>query len=198
MERSLIAGLGNPGRDYHNNRHNVGFMVVDGLAKRHRLTFSRLQNGAFITTGSVSGFPVVLVKPQSWMNLSGGPVNALMKFYKIAPERMLVIFDDLDLPLGTVRLRPSGGSGGQNGMKSIIERLGSEEFPRLRVGIDRPPGKMDPAAYVLQDFGRSQAEMLADALERAGDAIETWLRDGIELAMSRHNAPASGSGEGAR
>ncbi len=191
MERSLIVGLGNPGRDYKNNRHNVGFQVIDHLAARHNLSFSRLQNNAFVTTGNVNGCPILIAKPQSWMNRSGIPVSALMKFYKVTPDRLLVVFDDLDLPVGTLRLRASGGSSGQNGVKSIIERLGNEDFPRLRVGIGRPPGKMDPAAYVLQDFSAEQLEIMREVYDRAADAIETWLRDGITLAMSRHNAPAS-------
>jgi len=190
MERALIVGLGNPGREYLNNRHNVGFQTLDHLAKRHGLEFSRLQNGAFVASGNIHGGPVTLAKPQSWMNLSGAPVSALMKFYKILPERLLVVFDDLDLPAGTLRLRPSGGSGGQNGVKSIIERLGSEEFARLRIGIDRPPGRMDSAAYVLQDFKGDQVAMIREVYDRAADAVETWLQYGIMLAMSRHNAPA--------
>ena len=198
MERSLIVGLGNPGREFHNNRHNVGFMVVDALAAHHQLAFSRLHNDAFITTGVINGIPVTLSKPQSWMNRSGAPVAALSKFYKVTPERLLVIYDDLDLPIGTLRLRPAGGSGGQNGVKSIIERLGSEEFPRLRIGIDRPPGRMDPAAYVLQDFSSAQSELLPDIMARAISAVETWLRDGIVLAMSRHNSPAPYGEDGSR
>jgi PTH1 family peptidyl-tRNA hydrolase len=188
-ERYLIVGLGNPGRKYKRNRHNVGFQVIDHLAKRHGLRFRRRQSDAFVTGGQIAGRAVILVKPLRYMNKSGDPVAALRRFYKIDPERLLVIFDDLDLPVGTLRLRPSGGSSGQKGMKSIIERLGNQEFPRLRVGIGRPPGRMDPAAYVLQNFGKEQLPSVEETYERAADAIETWLRDGVELAMSRHNGP---------
>lgn len=193
-ERALIVGLGNPGREYSKNRHNVGFQIVDHLAARHGLAFSRLQNGAAVASGTIAGRPVVLAKPQKYMNLSGIPVGALVKFYKTPPQDLLIVSDDLDLPVATVRLRPSGGSGGQNGVRNIIERLGTEEFPRLRVGIGRPPGRMGAAAYVLQDFSAHDLELILEVRDRAADAIETWLREGIQLAMSRHNAPAP-SGE---
>ncbi len=193
MGKHLIVGLGNPGRDYKNNRHNIGFQVIDHLAERHGLKFSRMQNGALITIGTIAGQPAVLVKPQKFMNLSGIPVAALVKFYKVTPDDLLVVFDDLDLPVGTIRMRPEGGAGGQKGMKSIIERLGSEQFPRLRIGIGRPPGRMDPAAYVLQDFDAEQLPIIREVYSRASDAIETWLSDGIDLAMSRYNGPAEQS-----
>lgn len=189
-EKYLIVGLGNPGRRYKNHRHNIGFQIVDYLAKRHGLAFTRRQAKAFITTGNIAGKSVVLAKPQGYMNKSGVAVASLRKFYKVEAEHLLVVFDDLDLPLGTLRMRPSGGSSGQKGMESIIERLGIEEFPRLRVGIGRPPGRMDPAAYVLQDFGKGQRPVIEETYERAADAIESWLRDGVALAMSRHNGPA--------
>ena len=190
MNKYLIVGLGNPGRKYKSNRHNVGFHVSDHLAARYGLTFNKLQSKAFVTNGRIAGKQVILAKPQSYMNLSGGPVASLHKFYKIEIEDLLVIFDDLDLPIGTLRLRPSGGSGGHNGMKSIIERLGSEDFPRLRIGIDRPPGQMDPAAYVLTNFDKDQLPIIRETYDRAADAIEAWLADGVDLAMSRHNGPA--------
>ncbi len=188
-DKFLIVGLGNPGREYAANRHNVGFHAVDHLAARHNLSFSRMQDGAMTVSGRIAGQSVILAKPQQYMNRSGTAVGALSKFYKIPPENVLVIFDDLDLPTGTVRLRPSGGSGGQNGMKHIIQRLGTQDFPRVRIGIGRPPGRMQPADYVLQDFGADEKILIAEALDRAADAVETWLRDGVELAMSRHNGP---------
>jgi peptidyl-tRNA hydrolase, PTH1 family len=189
-ERLLIVGLGNPGREYKKNRHNVGFQIVDHFAARHGLEFSRQQSNAVIASGNIAGCAITLAKPMTFMNRSGGPVSALMRFYKIEPEQLLVIVDDLDLPVGTVRLKPDGGSGGQNGMKDIIARLTTQGFPRMRIGIGRPPGKMDSAAYVLQDFSADQQAIIDVVYERAGDAAETWLRDGIVLAMSRHNAPA--------
>lgn len=191
LEKYLIAGLGNPGREYASNRHNVGFQVVDQLAAGHGLAFRKLQSKAFVTSGKIGGRSVILAKPQSYMNLSGGPVASLVKFYKVTLDHLLVIADDIDLPVGTIRMRPSGGSGGQNGMKSIIERLGSEAFPRLRIGIGRPPGRMEPAAYVLQDFDRDQLPILEAAYSHAAEAIEIWLVDGIELAMSRFNGPTA-------
>lgn len=189
-ERALIVGLGNPGQRFRNNRHNVGFQIADVLAARHALTLRRRQNGALVASGKIADRPVVLAKPQSYMNRSGIPVAALQRFYRVPLDRLLVICDDLDLPLGTLRLRPAGGSAGQNGLKSIIDRLGTEEFPRMRIGIGRPPGMMDPAAYVLQDFYSDQWPVIQSVWERAADAVETWLRDGITLAMSRHNTPA--------
>jgi len=189
-DKTLIAGLGNPGREYKDNRHNVGFQIVDHLAERHGLSFSRLQNGAFVTTGVIAGCPVVLAKPQQYMNRSGQPVAALQRFYRIPLKNILVVYDDLDIPVGSLRLRPGGGAGGHRGMTSLIQHLGSEDFPRLRIGIDRPPGKMDPAAYVLQDFSAEQRPTVELAYDRAIDAIEAWLKDGIELAMSRFNGPS--------
>lgn len=189
-ERYLIVGLGNPGREYRRNRHNVGFQIVDHFAARYHMEFSRQQSNAFIATGNAAGRSVILAKPQTFMNRSGSSVAALQKFYKIDLERLLVIYDDIDLPVGTIRLKPEGGSGGQNGMKDIIARLGSPAFPRLRIGIGRPQGRIDPAAYVLQDFSPDEQTVISVTYERASDALETWLRDGIELAMSRHNAPA--------
>ena len=188
-EKHLIVGLGNPGREYRYHRHNIGFRVADRLAERHGLAFSRQQNGAFVASGSIAGRGVILAKPQKFMNLSGGPVAALAKFYRIPPERLLVIYDDLDLPVGVIRLRPMGGSGGHKGVQHIIERLGTQGFARLRVGIGRPPGRMAPADYVLQDFSADQLPLIDEALERAAEAVETWLSEGIERAMSRFNGP---------
>jgi PTH1 family peptidyl-tRNA hydrolase len=186
----LVVGLGNPGREYRNNRHNIGFLVIDHLAARHGLLFGRAQSGALVASGSIMGSPVILAKPQSFMNRSGGPVSSLLKFYRIPLDQMLVAYDELDLPPGTLRLRAEGGAGGHNGMKDIIQRVGAQNFARLRIGIGRPPGKMDPAAYVLQDFSREEQEALPGLVDRAAGAIETWLADGITLAMSRHNTPA--------
>ena len=189
-ERFLVVGLGNPGREYKKNRHNVGFQVIDFFAAQHGLDFTRQQSNAAIASGTIAGRSVTLAKPMAFMNASGGPVSALMKFFKVDIDHLLVIADDLDLPIGTIRLKPEGGSGGQNGIKDIINRLGSKEFARMRIGIGRPQGKMDPTAYVLQDFSAEQQETIDIAYERASNAIETWLSDGIVLAMSRHNAPA--------
>lgn len=189
-ERYLIVGLGNPGREYKKNRHNVGFQVIEFFAVQHGLDFTRQQSNAAIASGTIAGRSVTLAKPMTFMNASGGPVSALMKFFKVENDHLLVVADDLDLPEATIRLKPEGGSGGQNGIRDIITRLGTKDFARMRIGIGRPPGKMDPTAYVLQDFSSDQQAVIDVAYERASSAIETWLSDGIVLAMSRHNAPA--------
>ena len=183
----LIAGLGNPGREYKGNRHNVGFMLLDRLAGRLGVSFGRVESKALVTRAETQGRRIVLAKPQTYMNLSGQPVAALLRFYKIPRENLLVAYDDVDLPLGALRLRPGGGSAGQKGMKSIIEQLGSEEFSRLRIGIGRPPGRMDAAAYVLQDFSKSDQELLQLTLDRAVEAALTFVTEGLEPAMNQFN-----------
>jgi len=184
--RVLLVGLGNPGKEHRHNRHNVGFMAIDALAAKHGLTLGRVQNKAIVGDGRVAGRSVIMIKPQTFMNRSGDAVGPLARYYRVAPEHILVIYDDIDLPPGTVRLREKGGSGGHNGMKSIIQHLG-QDFPRLRLGVGRPSGRMPPAAYVLQDFGRDEQEVLEAMMGQAMQAVETYLVDGIELAMSRHN-----------
>jgi PTH1 family peptidyl-tRNA hydrolase len=183
----LIAGLGNPGKQYRANRHNVGFMSVDRLAQTLQVNFARMENKALIAKAVYHEERLVLAKPQTFMNLSGQPVAALARFYKVPLERIMIVYDDVDLPLGVLRIRPTGGSAGQRGMASIIERLGSQAFPRLRVGIGRPPGRMDAAAYVLQDFSKSEQEFLNESLERAGSAILEWVTQGLESSMNKYN-----------
>jgi len=187
VESYLIVGLGNPGLRYAANRHNIGFCCLERLAAAHDLPFDRRQKRARVALGTIRGRRVILAKPQTFMNESGRAVAPLAHFYKVPLERLLVVYDDLDLPLGTIRLRPEGGSGGHKGMRSIIEHLGSQDFPRLRIGIGRPPGRMDPAAYVLQDFSAEEKPLVEEVLERVVAAIETWLREGIEAAMGRYN-----------
>jgi PTH1 family peptidyl-tRNA hydrolase len=189
----MIVGLGNPGLEYAHNRHNIGFQVVDVLAQRHGLAFDRFQKRARLAIGRIDtpmsfGHRVLLAKPMTFMNASGEAVAALAAFYKIAPAHILVVSDDLDLPIGRIRLRPSGSSGGQKGMQSIIKHLASEGFPRLRVGIGRPPGAMDPAAYVLKPFSADQEAEMVFVRIRAAEAIETWLALGVEAAMNQHNS----------
>lgn len=182
----LVAGLGNPGRKYQKNRHNVGFMAVERLAAAHGISLSRIEQRAVVGDGHVAGRSVILARPQTYMNKSGDAVGPLANYYKIDPADVLVIYDDLDLPLGTLRLREQGGAGGHNGMKSIIQHLGNG-FPRLRLGIGRPPGRMPPAAYVLQDFGDDEWPIVKEVLDRAVRAVDVFLRDGVDLAMSRFN-----------
>jgi PTH1 family peptidyl-tRNA hydrolase len=183
----LIAGLGNPGREYLGNRHNIGFMLLDRLASRLQVTFSRLESRALVTKAGYQDHRLILAKPQTYMNLSGQAVGSLVRFYKVPLEQMLVVYDDVDLPFGALRMRPTGGSAGQKGMASIIERLGSQNFPRLRIGIGRPPGRMDAAAYVLQDFSRQEADELTQVLDRAAEAVLTFVTEGITEAMNRYN-----------
>jgi PTH1 family peptidyl-tRNA hydrolase len=183
----LIVGLGNPGREYKDNRHNAGFMVVDRLMVRLDPRGMRVQSRALVTTATFEGRKFILAKPQTYMNLSGQAVQGLMHFYKLPLENLLVVHDDLDLPFGTLRMRPGGGPGGQKGVASIIQQLGTEEFARLRLGIDRPPGVMDPADYVLQDFPAGDLISLSNLLDRAADAATTWVLDGLDLAMNKFN-----------
>lgn len=188
----LVAGLGNPGREYKNNRHNAGFMLLDRLAGRLNLTFGRLEAKALVAKGIYQGRRLILAKPQTYMNESGKAVGALVRFYKVPLENLIVAYDDVDLPFGALRLRPGGGSAGQKGMRSIQERLGAEDFPRLRFGIGRPPGRMDAAAYVLQDFNRSEAAELPMVMDRAVDAILTFVCEGLEKAMNLYNSSTAG------
>ena len=191
----LIAGLGNPGRDYRGNRHNIGFMAVDRLAEKYGIPLGKVQNRAIIGRGAVNGRAVILAKPQTFMNSSGDAVGPLAAYYKIPPANVLVIYDEIDLPPGALRLREAGGSGGHNGMKSIIQHLGND-FPRLRLGVGRPPGRMEPAAWVLQDFRGPELDQLAIQLDEAVAAVESFLSDGIDLAMTRHNSAGNGRDEG--
>ena len=190
--KALIVGLGNPGPDYAEHRHNIGFRVVEALAKAHGLSFSRCRSArAYLAGGQVRGRTVLLAKPRTFMNVSGKAVSRLSRADDIPPGRVLVVHDDLDLPFGRLRLRPEGGSGGHKGMRSIIDLLGTQGFPRLRVGIDRPPGRIDPADYVLQPFDPEQESLLLKVVETAVEAIECWLAQGIVTAMERFNRPLS-------
>lgn len=183
----MIVGLGNIGPRYARNRHNIGFQIVDELANAHGLSFDKSKFKARFGDGQIAGQRVLLVKPQTFMNGCGEAVQPLAAFYKIDISDIIVIFDDLDLPTGAIRIRPFGGSGGHNGMKSLIQRLGSDQFPRLRVGINRPPGRMDPAAYVLQDFTAAEEEIMVQTRDQARLAVESWLVDGLDAAMNEYN-----------
>lgn len=193
--RFLIVGLGNPGRGHRTNRHNIGFMALERLAGRHGIDLKRVQSRAIVGTGRIANRAAILAKPQTFMNLSGEAVGPLLNYYRVPAERLLVVYDELDLPFGVIRLREKGSAGGHNGMRSIIQHAGSE-FPRLRLGIGRPPGRMEAAAYVLQDFSREDLPLLNDMLDKATDAIESFIRDGIELTMSRFNGPVTSPLEG--
>jgi PTH1 family peptidyl-tRNA hydrolase len=189
--KKLIVGLGNPGRKYAHNRHNIGFQCLDRLTQsRWAEPVEAWSKGrrakASLVSGKIADVGVVLAKPLTYMNLSGQAVRQLASFYKLSLEDILVIYDDLDLPLGTIRLRPEGGPGGHKGMRSIIEALGSQAFPRLRVGIGRPPGN-DAVSYVLSDFTADEQITLEGVYERVVAAVELFLREGIEAAMNEYN-----------
>ena len=183
----LLIGLGNPGREYRDNRHNLGFMVIDRLIVRLNARGMKVQSKAIVTTATYEERKLILAKPQTYMNLSGQSAQGLLNFYKIPVENMLIAHDDLDIPFGTIRIRPGGGPGGQRGMASTIERLGTKEFPRLRIGIGRPPGRMDPSAYVLQDFSRDEMKVLSEIVDRAAEAALTFVVDGLNKAMNKYN-----------
>jgi PTH1 family peptidyl-tRNA hydrolase len=186
----IIVGLGNPGREYAGTRHNFGFELIDRLAVRLSAQGLRLHSHALVTVAHHAERQVLLAKPQTYMNLSGKSVQGLAHFYKVQIECILIAHDDLDLPFGTLRLRPGGGPGGQKGVRSTIEMLGSQDFSRLRLGIGRPPGQMDPANYVLQKFSRIELDQIGPLLERAADAALVFVLDGIQAAMNRYNGAA--------
>jgi PTH1 family peptidyl-tRNA hydrolase len=188
-QRWLVAGLGNPGPGYADNRHNVGFMVADVLARRIGSGFKRDRSRAQAATGQLAGLPVIVAKPMAFMNLTGPPLTALARFYKIPADRIIVIHDDLDLPFGTIRLKHGGGDGGHNGLRSVTRALGSRDYNRVRVGIGRPAGRQDPADYVLSNFGSAERKELPLAIELAADAVEALLRSGLAAAQNQIHAP---------
>lgn len=192
MERWLVAGLGNPGPQYAGNRHNAGFMVADLLAGRLGSGFRRDRSRTQAASGRLAGVPVILAKPMSFMNLAGEPLAAMARFYKIPPSRLVVVHDELDLPFCTIRLKLGGGDGGHNGLRSLSRSLATRDYYRVRVGIGRPPGRQDPADYVLRDFSAAERKELPLALERAADAVEALLRAGLAAAQNEfHPDPAA-------
>lgn len=184
----LIAGLGNPGRQYQNSRHNIGFMLLSHLAHKLNTAFSRMESKALVTKANYLDRQIILAKPQTYMNLSGSSVVPLTSFYKIPLENFLVVYDDVDLPFGRIRMRPGGGSAGQKGIASIIERFGTSEFPRMRLGIGRPPGRGEAASYVLRDFSSEEEEFLGEFLDRASEAVLVFVTDGLTNAMNQYNS----------
>ncbi|MHB1005797.1 MAG: aminoacyl-tRNA hydrolase [Chloroflexota bacterium] len=182
----LIVGLGNPGRRYADSRHNVGFRCVDELARRLSINLTRQSYSAYVGGGFLGSEKVLLAKPQTYMNASGESVWPLLRYYGLSPADLVVVFDDMDLPFGRLRVRERGSAGGHRGMLSIIGSLGTEEFPRVRVGIGRPPGEAKD--YVLGRFSPAEAKELAEVVERAADAVETLVREGIAATMNTYNA----------
>lgn len=185
---ALVVGLGNPGPAYVGNRHNVGFLVADELAGRVGGRFKSHKAGADVLEGRLAGRRVVLAKPRSFMNLSGGPVAGLARFFKVAPDAIVVIHDELDIPFDAIRLKLGGGDNGHNGLRSITKSLGTKEYYRVRVGIGRPPGRMDPADFVLRDFSAVERKELAFVLDRAADATEALITKGLEAAQNTFHA----------
>ncbi|MCZ7552873.1 MAG: aminoacyl-tRNA hydrolase [Anaerolineae bacterium UTCFX2] len=183
----LVAGLGNPGAEYRDTRHNVGFIALDHLAHRLGVRFSRYEHKALVVKTEFENQRMLLVKPQTYMNLSGQSIAALVRYYKVPLEGLLVAYDDIDLPFGMLRLRPGGGSAGHKGMKSIIEKLGTQEFPRLRIGVGRPQSRKGAAGHVLNSFSASEMKILEHTLETCVEAILTYVRDGLEVSMNRFN-----------
>jgi peptidyl-tRNA hydrolase, PTH1 family len=183
----LVVGLGNPGPGYSGNRHNAGFLVLDLLAQRMGARFKSHKARADVVEGRLAGERVVLAKPRSFMNDSGGPASALRDFFKTPLDRIVVVHDELDLPYGGLRLKLGGGDNGHNGLRSVRRSLGSGDFNRVRFGIGRPPGSMDAAAFVLRDFGTVERKELELNVEHAADAVEALLAEGLERAQNSYN-----------
>ncbi|WP_062136110.1 aminoacyl-tRNA hydrolase [Demequina aestuarii] len=183
---ALVIGLGNPGEEYAATRHNVGQMVVDELARRGSASLSvHKKTRTRTATVRLAGMPVVLGVPMSYMNISGGPVSSLAKYHSVEPDAVIVVHDELDIPFGSLRLKRGGGAGGHNGLKDVTKALGTPDYVRVRVGIGRPPGRMDPAAYVLKPFASTERKELPVLIDEAADAVEAILTDGLESAQQR-------------
>ena len=192
----LVVGLGNPGPEYAGNRHNVGAMVLDALAADLRMRFSRHKARADVAEGRLPpaagrpGARLVLAKPSSYMNESGGPVSGLVRFFRVPPDRLLVVHDELDLPFGDLRLKRGGGEGGHNGLRSVSQSTGTRDYCRLRFGIGRPPGRTDPADFVLRDFSATERKDLGVLLAEAADAVRDVAASGWERAQATLNTAA--------
>ncbi len=187
-EPLLVVGLGNPGPRYAANRHNVGFLVADELAARVGGKFKAHKGGAEVLECRLAGRRVALAKPRSFMNVSGGPVVATARFYKVDPANLIVIHDELDLPFATLRLKLGGGENGHNGLRSISKSMGTRDYLRVRFGIGRPPGRMDPADFVLRDFSTTERKELALHVDHCADAVEALVSKGLEAAQNLFHA----------
>ncbi|HET9143058.1 aminoacyl-tRNA hydrolase [Actinophytocola sp.] len=185
---TVVVGLGNPGPQYLGNRHNVGFLVADELADRMGGKFKAHKAGVEILEGHLAGARVALAKPRTYMNLSGGPVAGVLRFFKVPLDRLVVVHDELDLAYGTVRLKLGGGENGHNGLRAVTKSLGSRDYHRVRFGIGRPPGRMDPADFVLRDFSAVERKELAFAVDRCADAVEALVSMGLEAAQNVFHA----------
>ena len=184
----IIAGLGNPGKNYAGTRHNIGFDTLDVIASKNNIKFNKTKFRADFGEGIIGGEKVILVKPQTFMNLSGESIRPLRDFYKVPDENIIIIYDDISLPLGKLRLRGKGSAGGHNGMKSIIYQLNTDVFPRLKIGVGAPPHEdYDLADYVLGKFGKDEIEILTKTIDKVNDAVESIIRNGVEKTMSKFN-----------
>lgn len=181
----MIVGLGNPGKEYEGTRHNIGFKVVDFFAERKGVNFGKSKEHVLSGEFNHDGEKILIIKPQTYMNLSGQAVGALARWHKVAPEQILVIYDDLDLPVGKVRIRARGSAGGHNGMKSLIAHLNTEDFARIKVGIGRPPVDKETADYVLSNFLPTEREAIQQAISQSAEAVQVWLDKGLIEAMNR-------------
>lgn len=190
MQKFLIAGLGNPGQKYHNTRHNIGFRIIDSLAQELNLSFKKETKGPHYLVAQTlfQGKKVFFIKPLEFMNKSGGPISKVLNYFDIPTQHLLVIHDDLDIEFGRIKLTRNGGHGGHNGVRSIIAALNTKDFPRLKVGIGRPPNKMPPERYVLANFKKEDTEKVNQIIERSKDATLFFLQYGIEAAMNEFNA----------
>ncbi len=186
--RWLIVGLGNPGSDYASSRHNAGFMVADLLAERMGDGFRRNRQRMLAASGKLASHAVIVAKPMSYMNLSGGPVSALAGYLKIPAEQIIIVHDEIDLPFGRIRLKCGGGDGGHNGVKSVTSALRTSDFNRVRIGVGRPPGSREAANHVLGDFSKAERKELPLLIERSADAVEALLERGLEAAQNEFHA----------
>ena len=189
----LIVGLGNPGKEYSGSRHNLGFRCINHLAKAQGVGVDKRQCQAQLGVGRIAGVQVVLAKPKTFMNLSGKSVHLMMDRFKAKREDIVVIHDDLDLPLGRIRFYANGGPGGHKGVESIIAALGSRDFARIRVGVGRPPPGMDPVDFVLLDFSPTEREVVEEAIAKVGEAVPFMLKEGLAAAMNKYNQRESPS-----
>ena len=183
----LIAGLGNPSRTYEGTRHNIGFTMIDAIGNKFGIDVTTKKHKALVGRGMIEGMRVILAKPQTYMNLSGESIREITDFYKIEPENIIIIYDDISLDVGQLRIRKKGSAGGHNGIKNIIAHLGTQEFPRIKVGVGDKPPRMDLADYVLSRFSKEDREKMEQAFKDAAEAVEVMITEGADAAMNRFN-----------
>ncbi|SHH52704.1 aminoacyl-tRNA hydrolase [Tepidibacter thalassicus] len=183
----VVVGLGNPGKQYENTRHNVGFNIIDIIAKNNSIDVKKIKHKALIGEGRIGNEKVLLVKPQTYMNLSGQSLLEIYKYYKLDPENIIVIYDDIDLDVGKIRIRKKGSAGTHNGMRSIVNNLKFDNFPRVRIGVSKPEKGQDLASFVLSKFRKEEVQILNETLDRAALAVETIIKEGIDISMNKYN-----------